>query len=68
MCAWITFCIFWGIDMCKEEEKKQIEMTVPVRMSYHGIDTTIHCKVVSFKDSTVVFDSLGIKIVGYNTK
>lgn len=65
MFAWIIFCIFWGIQICKKEEKKQIEMTVPVQINH---DTIVHYPALHVNDSMVVFDSLGIKIVGYNIK
>lgn len=65
MCVWIGFCTMWGIDMCEEEEKKQIEMTVPVQINH---DTIVYYPALHVNDSMVVFDSLGIKIVGYNAK
>lgn len=54
MCIWIAFCTKWGIDMCDENKRQLIE------------DPGESHDMRYIKDSTVVFDSLGIKIVGYN--
>lgn len=75
MCIWIAFCTKWGIDMCEENEQRAaIPDTIilpeyPNGSAYFKLpDGTILYSEGSTKDSTVVFDSLGIKIVGYNTK
>lgn len=61
--------IIMAIHFCdkekNKEENKQIEMTVPVQINH---DTIVHYPALHVNDSMVVFDSLGIKIVGYNTK
>lgn len=62
--------IIMAIHICdkeknKERNKKQM-WTVPVQMNHNDRDTMIHYNVVVVNDSMVVFDSLGIKITGYN--
>lgn len=71
--AIIATVIFVMITKCieKEDDLSKFDSVpnraVPVQIYREGeLDTIINYSVVVVNDSVVMFDSLGIKIVGYN--
>lgn len=69
----ISFAVGLSIYVCRQKEKDLSKFdsvpnsAVPVQIYLDGeLDTIINYSIVVVNDSMVVFDSLGIKITGYN--